>query len=176
VSNGVISSKAHASCAPFAPRGPSGSGSPDSQLLRSALTSRRPLACSLPRAAVPPDVGVVEISQLSGKPTAYVPCSMTPVESASRPMLPPAFPDGVGLHEFLYGAQSHGPTRSLSTLRLRVAPSPQDSLPAVPSALAGRAWLPAGFQLEVSAHGSILLNQTWLAHQGDREIRSRASF
>src|SRR5258705_12087382 len=87
-------------------------------------------------------------------------------------MLPSAFPDGVGLHYFLYGAQSHGPTRSLSTLRLRVAPSPQDSLPAVPSALAGRAWLPAGFQLEVSAHGSILLNQTLAGapgRSGDRE-------
>ena len=61
--------------------------------------------------------GVDEISQLSGKPVACVPCSMTPVESASRPMLPSAFPDGVGLHHFLYGAQSHGPQRSLSTLR-----------------------------------------------------------
>src|SRR5688572_12238495 len=53
-------------------------------------------------------------------------------------------------------------------------PTPQDSLPAVPSALAGRGWLPARFHFEVSAH-RILLNQTWLAHQGDRETRRPAS-
>jgi hypothetical protein len=62
------------------------------------------------------------------------------------------------------------PACSLSTLRLRVAPPTQDSLPAVPSALAGRAWLPAGFHLEVSAHG-ILLNQVWLAHQEGGKVR-----
>src|SRR5688500_9660779 len=47
---------------------------------------------------------------------------MTPVEPASRPMLPSAFPDGVGLHDLLYGAQSHGPLCSLSTLRPRGRP------------------------------------------------------
>jgi len=48
---------------------------------------------------------------------------MTPVESASRPMLPSAFPDGVGLHGFLYGAQSHGPVARCLRFGPGVAPN-----------------------------------------------------
>lgn len=38
----------------------------------------------------------------------HVPCSMTSVEPGSGPVLPSAFPDGVGL-DILYAARSHGP-------------------------------------------------------------------
>ena len=170
-----VSLRVHPSCALFAPRGPYGFGSPDSSLLQSTLTSRRPLPRFVSFAlAVPSDVGVDEISQLSGKPVAYVPCSMTPVESASRPMLPSAFPDGVGLHTFFTGLNHTARLLAVYASAPGSPRAPQDSLPAVPSALAGRGWLPAGFQFEVSAHGSILLNQTLAGapgRMGGREVR-----
>ena len=118
--------------------------------------------------------GVDEISQLSGKPVACVPCSLTPVESAFRPMLPSAFPDGVGLHDFLYGAQSHGPQRSLSTLR----PWGRPQLRKTRFQLYLRPWLgrigyPQGFnsRFQLMASSSTRL---WLAHQGGREDGSLA--
>ena len=121
------------------------------------------------RSAVPLDVSVDEISQLPVKPNAHVPCSMTPVESALRPMLPSAFLDGVGLHTFFTGLNHTARSLAVYASAQGSPPAPQDALPAAPSALAGRGWLPAGFSFEVSVHG-ILLNQALLAHQGDREI------
>ena len=116
--------------------------------------------------------GVDEISQLSGKPVACVPCSMTPVESASRPMLPSAFPDGVGLHHFLYGAQSHGPQRSLSTLR----PWGRPQLRKTRFQLYLRPWLggigyPQGFNSRFQLMASSSARLGWRT----REIGSRAS-
>ena len=165
-----VSLRAHASCALLAPRGPSGSSSPNSSLLQSALTSHRPLAALrfLRTKAVPLGGGVDEISQLSGKPVACVPCSMTPVESASRPMLPSAFPDGVGLHHFLYGAQSHGPQRSLSTLR----PWGRPQLRKTRFQLYLRPWLggigyPQGFNSRFQLMAASSSTRLGLAHQED---------
>src|SRR6478752_865779 len=108
----------------------------------------------------------------SWKTLALVPCSMTPAQSALRPMLPSAFPDGVGLCLFLYGAQSHGPIRSLSTLRLYGHPQRRKTR----FQLYLRPWLgrdshPQGFTFKVSAHGSILLNQAWAGAPGTSEGR-----
>jgi hypothetical protein len=60
---------------------------------------------------------------------------------------------------------------SLSTLRLRVIPTAQDSLPAVPSALTGRGWLPAAFLTEVSAHRILLSWRFGAGAPGSREGR-----
>ena len=173
-----VSLRSHPSGALFAPRGPYGVGSPDSSLLQSALTSHRPLAALrfLRTRAVPLGGGVDEISQLSGKPVACVPCSMTPVESALRPMLPSTFPDGVGLHHFLYGAQSHGPLRSLSTLRPWSRPQHRKTR----FQLYLRPWLggagyPQGFDSRFQLMAASSSTRLGLAHQGDREIGSRAS-
>ena len=92
---------------------------------------------------------------------------MTPVDSAFRPMLPSAFPDGVGVHTFFTGLNHTARPLAVYASDTRSPSHPQDSLPAVPSALAGQDWLPAGFQFEVSAHG-FLLNQTWAGAPGRR--------
>ena len=123
--------------------------------------------------------GVDEISQLSGKPVACVPCSMTPVESASRPMLPSAFPDGVGLHHFLYGAQSHGPQRSLSTLR----PWGRPQLRKTRFQLYLRPWLggigyPQGFNSRFQLMASSSTRLGWRTREIGRSgvVRGRAHF
>ena len=92
---------------------------------------------------------------------------MTPVDSAFRPMLPSAFPDGVSVHTFFTGLNHTARPLAAYASDTRSPSHPQDSLPAVPSALAGQDWLPAGFQFEVSAHG-FLLNQTWAGAPGRR--------
>ena len=135
-----------------------------------APTSRRPLACSLPRPAVPPDVGVVEISQLSGKPVACVPCPMTPVESAlCRCCLPPSLTASASTTFF---TELNLTARNAHCLRFGpgVAPSTARLASSCTFGLGWAGFVPAGFQLEVSAHGSILLNQTWLAHQEDQKV------
>ena len=93
-----------------------------------------------------------------------------------RPMLPSTFPDGVGLHHFLYGAQSHGPLRSLSTLRPWSRPQHRKTR----FQLYLRPWLggvgyPQGFDSRFQLMAASSSTRLGLAHQGDREIGSRAS-
>jgi hypothetical protein len=88
---------------------------------------------------------------------------------ALQQVLPSAFPDGVGLGNFLYAAQSHGPLRSLSTLRLQVAPTAQDSLPAVPSALAGWVSSPQGFVLRFQLIASSSAGGAWRTRKAEGE-------
>ena len=99
-------------------------------------------------------------------PVADVLCSLTPVESAFRPMLPSAFLTAWASPTSLRGSIAQ-PAKLAVYASPDASPHPmQDSLPAVPSAFAGQGWLPAGHLLEVSAH-RILLNRVRLAHQED---------
>lgn len=59
-----------------------------------------------------------------------VPCSMTSAEPGSRPVLPSAFPDSVGL-DIVYAARSHGPHTHCLRFALGSPLPAQDSLPAV---------------------------------------------
>ena len=97
-------------------------------------------------------------------PVADVLCSLTPVESAFRPMLPSAFLTAWASPTSLRGSIAQLTMLAVYASTEASPPPMQDSLPAVPSALAGQGWLPAGHLLEVSAH-RILLNRVRLAHQ-----------
>ena len=90
------------------------------------------------------------VSQVPGEPTVCMPCSSTPAGPEDDAVLPPdgAFrkPELVGSRELQFRGSIARPTNSLCTLHVQDYSSPRNTRFRLSAHLAGRAWLPAGFQ------------------------------